>query len=43
MGDTSFAGKFPFTQMTAIAKHGRKTFSDGSREKYAVPTTLIFT
>ena len=34
---------FLFTQMTATAKHGGKSYADGSREKYAVPTTLIFT
>ena len=43
MVDTSFADKFLFTQMTAKAKHGGKTSADGSQEKYAVPTTLIFT
>ena len=43
MVDTSFAGKFLFTQMTAMAKHGEKTYADGSREKYAAPTTLMFT
>ena len=43
MVDTSFADKFLFTQMTAMAKHGGKTSADGSQEKYAVPTTLIFT
>ena len=46
MVDTSFARKFLFTQttaMNAMAKHGGKTYAGGSREKYAVPTTLIFT
>ena len=42
MVDTSYAGKFLFTQMTAMAKHGGKTYADGSQEKYAVPTTLRF-
>ena len=41
MVDTSFAGKFLFPQMTAMAKHGGKTYASGSREKYAVPTTHI--
>ena len=37
--------KFLFTQTTArrSEKHGAKTYAGGSREKYAVPTTLIFT
>ena len=44
MVDTSFAGKFLFTQTTAImAKHGGRTYAGGSWEKYAVPATLIFT
>ena len=43
MVDTSFAGKFLFTQTTAMAKHGGKTYAGGSREKYTVPTILIFT
>ena len=43
MVDTLFAGKFLFTQMTAIAKHRGKTYADGSQKKYAVPSTLIFT
>ena len=43
MVDTSFAGKVLFTQMTAMAKHGGKTYTGGSRKKYAVATTLIFT
>ena len=34
---------FVYTQTTAMAKHGGKTYAGGSREKYAVPTTLIFT
>ena len=43
MVDTSFAGKFLFTQTTAMAKHGGKTYAGGTWEKYAVKTTLIFT
>ena len=43
MVDTSFAGKFLFTQTTAMAMHGGKTYEGGSRQKYAVPTTLMFT
>ena len=41
MVDKSFADKFLFTQMTAMAKHAGKTCADGSRDKYALPTTLI--
>ena len=29
MVDTSFAGKFLFTQTTAVAKHGGKTYAGG--------------
>ena len=43
MVDPSFPGKLLFTQTTALAKHGGKTYAGGSRKKYAVPTTLIFT
>ena len=33
MVDASFAGKFLFTQTTAMAKHGGKTYAGGSRKK----------